>query len=604
MTTYHGTIYDFIGGEWMSDQLQPNTTDDTVQSDTAMSDAQLYSKIVKQFRESLGSLSELHAEFREYDDFYLAKQWNEKRASWRPNPIVNYIAYIVDSKAPQITNQRPSGLILPTSSEDEEAAKLFTQITEVISDRVNLDERIDELVRTGLLMGTGFLKVYWDNSLEGGSLAKLNIWKGDVAIDNVDPTSIYPDPQATSIDECRFIIYAVPKSIKWVEEKFGVKVDPESATEGEVYNRMSNNYTKNRCMMYEYWYRENGTINCIYAAGGKILKKIPNIYKHGRYPFVPFIAKKNRKSLWGIGEPKNIINNQKLINKLLEIPTTSALLTSNPIALVNPNSGIDPKKWTNKPGQVWTTRDINNAVKWLQPPSVSGDVYNGLERLITLTEKMSGVYDAATGNTPQGITAATAIQLLQEQASLPVKGITRNLFNTLKEVYEQMMELIKENYTETRYIRITNEQGQHEFLKFKGSEFAEIDFDLKVTGTASTPMSEAFLSQLGNDLLHANLLLPSEYVRMLPNFPGKDKVEQRLMEMEQAPPPPPPSPNGNIPMPAQQQTPMPQPQVQQPDLNMIYQSAPTEIQHQMDLMHEQGMSDEQILNALLQMNQK
>jgi hypothetical protein len=562
-----------------------------------LKEKELYKRIVSDFRQSLSALSDLRNEFREYDDFYNGKHWNKERASWRPDPVINYVAYIVDQKAPQLTNQRPTGLILPTTAEDEEAAKIFTQVTDVVAERVDLDDKIDQVVRTGLLFGTGWFKVYWDNTKTGGSYEKGNLWVGDVCIDVPDPSNIFTDPNSVTVEDCRFIIYAVDKTVQWVEKKFGVKVDPDEAIETDLYNRPSSNHGKDRVQFYEYWYKDKEGIHCIYAAGGKVLKHIRNVYKHGRYPFVPFVAKKNRKSIWGIGEPKNILNNQKLLNKLTELLTTNAILHSNPIALIDPRSGIDAKKWQNKPGQIWHAKDPQTAVHWLQPPDMKNDLYKLMDKMVEFIERIGGVYDSITGETPNGVTAATAIQLLQEQGSIPIKGIARNLYQAIKDVYELMIELIKENYTETRYIRIMGEDGTMEFMEFNASQYAEIDFDVKVTAGASTPTSKAYIAQLAAELFDKGILLPSEYVEMQEGLPNKDRIVARLREqeaqMQQMMPP-----EG---MPMEGMPPQPMGDMQQPlDFETFYANAPDELKQEIDLMLEQGMSEGEIMNTLLQ----
>lgn len=495
-------------------------------------DKELYKRIVSHFREALSAQAEMREEMREYDDFYLGKHWNKERASWRPDPMINYVSYVVDQKAPQLTETKPSGLILPTAQDDEEAAKLFTQVTDVVAERVDLDDKIDQVVRTGLLLGTGFFKVYWDNSLSGGSQEKQNLWKGDVSIDVPDPSNIFIDPSAVTIDEARYIIFSVPKTVQWVEKMFGEKVEPDQAIEADLFDRPSTNHGKDRVAFYEYWHRDKNGVHVVYAAGGKILKKIEKVYKHGRYPFIPFVAKKNRKSIWGIGEPKNIISNQKLLNKLVELPVTHAMLHANPITLVDPQSGINPTKWTNKPGQIWNAKDPANAVNWLKPPDMSNDVYKMQEAMVQFIERIGGVYDSVTGETPGGVTAATAIQLLQEQGSIPIKGILRNLHQSIKDVYELIIELVKENYTETRYIRLVDEDGSMEFKEFNASQYAEIDLDVKVTAGASTPTSKAYIAQLAADLFQQGLLLGSEYVEMQEGLPNRDRIVSRLREQE------------------------------------------------------------------------
>ncbi|GKU76850.1 hypothetical protein [Paenibacillus sp. L3-i20] len=551
-----------------------------------------YSQIINEYRSSMSAMKQYHADWKEYDDYYIAEQWSSQRASWRPDPVVNYISYIVDQKKPQLTNNRPTGIILPTSAGDEDATKLFTQVTDVIADRVDMDSVVDEVVQTGLLLDVAWFYVYWDNSLSGGSAARKNIWKGDVVVESVDPANMYYDPQAVDIDDARWVIYAVPKTVQWVKEKYGVVVEPDSVQsfETEIYDRPGVEQGKDRVMLYARWSRVNGKLNVSYAAGGKILDKIEDVYAHGRYPFIPFVSKRRRKSIIGIGEPRNIINNQKLLNKLIEMPTTNAMLTANPIALIDRKSGIDKDKWVAKPGMVWyTVGDPRKAAYWMEPPRMSNDVYKLTDMLTGYIEKIGGVYDALTGDTPTGVTAASAIQMLQEQGSIPIKGIARNLYSSVKEVYKQMIELVKEFYTETRYIRITGEEGGTEFVEFQGAKYADVDFDVKVSAGPSTPMSRAYITQLADDLFNKQLLLGSEYVDMADGLPNKERIVARLREMERQPPPPQPTTNA---------TAAPQPM---PTVDDIYAQAPPQLQQEIDLMREQGMPDEQIMQTLMQL---
>ncbi|MEF2243975.1 portal protein [Paenibacillus sp. IITD108] len=554
-----------------------------------------YRKIVSDYRTSQSAMAQYHADWREFDAYYLAEQWSAQRASWRPDPVVNYISYVVDQKKPQLTNNRPTGIILPVAAGDEEAAHLFTQVTDVVADRVDLDSVVDEVVQTGLLLDVAWFYVYWDNSLSGGSLERKNIWKGDVVVESVDPANIYYDPQAVDIEDARYVIYAVPKTTQWVKEKFGkdVKPDGQQSFETEIYDRPGTEQAKDRVMFYAYWTRKNGKLNVTYAAGEKILKKVEGVYKHGRYPFIPFVSKKRRKSIIGIGEPRNIINNQKLLNKLIEMPTTSALLTANPIALINRKSGINKNHWVSKPGMVWEVADDpGKAVYWLQPPQFQGDVYKLTDMLTSYIEKIGGIYDALTGETPKGVTAASAIQLLQEQGSIPIKGIARNLYSSLKEVYKQIIELVKEFYTETRYIRITGEEGGTEFVQFQAAQYADVDFDVKVSAGPSTPMSRAYITQLADDLFNKQLLLGSEYVDMQEGLPNKDRIVARLREMESQPPPPEQPQQNALPGAAPQQM---------PTVDDIYAQAPPQLQQEIDLMREQGIQDDQILQTLMQL---
>ncbi len=100
-------------------------------------------------------------------------------------------------------------------------------------------------------------------------------------------------------------------------------------------------------------------------------------------------------------------------------------------------------------------------------------------------------------------------------------------------MYELLIELVKENYTETRYIRIVNEDGSVEFQEFDGTQYSEIDLDVKVTAGASTPTSKAYVAQLAADLFQQGLLLGSEYVEMQEGLPNRDRIVSRLREQEE-----------------------------------------------------------------------
>lgn len=566
----------------------------TMKSLSEMNEESLFGKIKKDFQDSLSALSSYHAEWREYDEFYMGEHWKVKRAEWRPNPVVNYISYIIDQKAPQITQQRPAGILYPTHPDDEDAAKIFTQATDVVADRCNLDMIVDEVVRTGLLLDVSWMKVYWDNQIMGGSFQKMNQYQGDVVIETVDPTNLYFDPAAVRVEDCNYMIYAIPKSIDWIKEYWNVDIPAERAFETDVYNRpILNNNTTRQALFYEYWYKEDGTINVIYAAGNRVLKHIRNVYKHGRYPFIPFVAKKNRKSIMGISECRNLLSNQKLLNKLVEIPVTNSLLLANPIMLISASSGIDQNKVTNKPGQIWTVQDDGAGVRYLAPPVLGGEVFKMIDQMTQFMERIGGVYDANTGETPGGVTAASAIQLLQEQGSIPLKGIMRNLYATLKEVYEQMVELIKQFYTETRYLRIIGENGRFEFKEFNALQYKDIDFDIRVSAGASTPTSKAFIAQMAADLFQQGILRPSQYVDMLENLPNKDKIVEELRQKEDQTMQQPDQGQGQAPQQMQQ------PPQQMPSLNEVYQNAPQELRDQIDLMVEQGMGEQEIMQVLL-----
>ncbi|MGM0880099.1 MAG: hypothetical protein ACQEXQ_03555 [Bacillota bacterium] len=56
--------------------------------DNKLDEKSQFKMIQTDFRQSLGALKDDHAEWREYDEFYLSKHWSMQRASWIPDPVV------------------------------------------------------------------------------------------------------------------------------------------------------------------------------------------------------------------------------------------------------------------------------------------------------------------------------------------------------------------------------------------------------------------------------------------------------------------------------------------------------------------------------------
>jgi hypothetical protein len=154
---------------------------------------------------------------------------------------------------------------------------------------------------------------------------------------------------------------------------------------------------------------------------------------------------------------------------------------------------------------------------------------------------------------------------------------------------------------------VDTNNGGYNFMVFNSTPYQEIDFDIKVSGDNGTPATKAYVSQLAADLFGQGVLLPSEYVELQENLPNKDRIVARLREQEQS------MQNQqmaaqNAPMSAQTPNdmqiptePIQEPETGQkvPDLGMIYESAPPEVQQEIDLMLEQGMDEQSILQQLL-----
>lgn len=79
----------------------------------------------------------------------------------------------------------------------ETISDLLNDSWEAIKKSENMENISQQVIRDGAIYGIGIAKVFWDKSKSGGL--------GDVGIDRVSPLNFFPEPGATSIENCNYI---------------------------------------------------------------------------------------------------------------------------------------------------------------------------------------------------------------------------------------------------------------------------------------------------------------------------------------------------------------------------------------------------------------
>ena len=183
----------------------------------------------------------------------------------------NRIIGIVQTELAKMTKSEPSFQVTPLTVEEDDlqASLMGEQILEYLYKQLKLHEKLNEVLRWSRICSAGFWKVVWDpgkgqkvtviadennNVIKhpaGGPLMphqveqgvdgsfvfngvplpgakERTISTGDVHIEVVSPFEFYPDPIAKSVEECEWCIQSSVKSPLWVEERYGVRMEPDT----------------------------------------------------------------------------------------------------------------------------------------------------------------------------------------------------------------------------------------------------------------------------------------------------------------------------------------------------------------------------------------
>lgn len=277
----------------------------------------------------------------------------------------------------------------------------------------------------------------------------------------------------------------------------------------------------------------NGRI--ITVAGDVLLVDKPSPYKHGRSPYVRFFRYPVPDSNYFYGEIDQIIPLQDELNKRKSQIIDIMNITSNPPMLVNVASGIKASKMTNEPGLIISTNmPVNDAAKWLQVPNIPSALFAQVEQISQDIDTVSGVHDITQGRRPTGITAAAAIETLQEAAQTRIRLCARYYEYSLKHATELMLSMIWDYYRNNRTIRKKTADG-YEFktVNFANAELAGGLPDVTIKSGSTMPISEAIRRQDAKELLQLGAIDKKSTLDVY-NWPDKKEVLARVEKAEQA----------------------------------------------------------------------
>jgi hypothetical protein len=223
-------------------------------------------------------------------------------------------------------------------------------------------------------------------------------------------------------------------------------------------------------------------------AGDVLLYDGENEYKDGKFPFAILKCYDIPGEFWGMGEVQQIMAPTNTVNVLTNSLVETAELTSNPIWILDKNSGVTKGSLTNRKGLV-VRKNPGTEVKRDAPPTMPAYIQNVIDNMKQDIENISGVFDVTRGEKPTGITAAAAIQALNEQAQGRIKLKVQNLEQFLSEVGGLWLSRIQQFWASARIIRVMQDDYKPSFTTLSGDE-VDGDFYIIIAAGSTMPVNK------------------------------------------------------------------------------------------------------------------
>lgn len=533
--------------------------------------------------------------------FYSGKQWimwdgqmlaQPELEPWRELVTDNRIRPALRTEIAKLTKTRPKWVGVPKTQSDMDiqASRYAEQALDDAWKRHSMLRKLRASLLWARICGAGYWKVWWDSTLgnkrdvlvygEGhdtpGKLVRdgygapvtdttmltemgvphesKTVANGDICIEVRSFFQVYLDPLCTDdgLESAEYLFEEAVYSRGWVETHFGkdkadqlsYDCDPQSGTLearlplGGFYETPVTGEGKG-AKIREFWSLDE---HIIYSGETELLRE-PN-----RYPWLPYVMFRG-VPVPGRAYPDGVVTDlrprQTDLNKRLSQIADNADRIANPPLLV-PSTLGDDFVWSGLPGERVDYQDTgspNAMPSFMNVPNLPAYVENDIERILSSIMEISGQHEVTSGNVPAGVTAASAISLLQEADDTRLGPDVADLEEALTHAGRRILYFIRNFYTEERHIAISGEYGIWDVMAFKGAMTNGCE-DIEVEAGSGMPDSkagkQAAIQQIANLFAqNGQPVSPRDWRRMLTNFQvggleaffgDVERDEQQVME--------------------------------------------------------------------------
>jgi hypothetical protein len=409
----------------------------------------------------------------------------------------------------------------PQHLEISPAQKAARRMEKLIHDQIEESSGSSELRNALLeaaLLGTGIVKGPFNFN------KKLNKWDTvegervysplEVRVPRIEFVScwdFYPDPQATTIDECEFIIHRHKMNRSQLRQLRNMPYFDEDALraclqDGPNYversfesqlkddNTSPDDSHHSNFEVLEYW----GIMDAMYArevgielpdkvddldevqvnawvCGGMLLRAVVNPFSPYRIPYNAFPYERNPYNFFGIGVAENMDDSQQIMNGHARMAIDNLALAGSLVFDVDESALVGGQTMEVYPGKIFRRQAgmPGQSIYGLKFPNTAPENMMMFDRFRQLADEQTGIPSYSHGQTGvQSMTrTASGMSMLLGAASLNIKTVVKNLDDFL-------LKPLGESYF----------QWNMQF--FEGELDVVGDLEVKATGTNSLMQKE------------------------------------------------------------------------------------------------------------------
>lgn len=371
-------------------------------------------------------------------------------ADWEVRRTVNKIRTQVRGIKNFIKRNQPRWQVAPNDASDESLneAISYNKILQNIYETRNFTTHITDVIVNSLKFSVGIM--------EGGLIKKE--WKTILDFWTNDTFDVFFDPEATRIQNSRFVLKAVKKSITSIKNNKSYKIDwsltPDNREwasdykdrlEKEKFNKQTESKSLEdfeSIILKELWLKTvdetwQTKIKVITTAGGQIIRVSDTPYR--RLPFFIYNPEREPNSIYSDPWIKDLISLNKSLDKMASQVESYTQRMLGWKWLVK--RWVEVSTITDKGAEIISYKgNVPPTQQSLQPlPSWPFSYISSLERWI---EEFGGIREASLWRAPGSLQSGKGIEALQSSDAATVAEPVENLEIFLAEIWEFVLEVI------------------------------------------------------------------------------------------------------------------------------------------------------------------
>ena len=423
---------------------------------------------------------------------------------------------------------------LTPAEESQTVAAALTDYFVTTSRRLGLDTLGRRALRNAYITGTGVLYTYWDDRVRTGMYADhagTTPIRGDIACEVLDIEQVYPaDPTLEELQEQPSILIAQQKPVAQLRREARragcadwerIRADDggeDPAAHATVLTRFWKEWDEagEQCRVYAQRVCRGAVLRPAWDTGLRL------------YPLSLFRWEEQRGQVYGSSEIPYLIPNQIAINRTVSAGVWAVMMMGLPIMLVN--GDVINQPITNDPGQVipvyGSGEEVQNAVRYVEPPAFSADFNENVQDLITETMTQAGISTTLLGDVKPDNTSA--ILAVREASLMPLQMIQNRYFSFIEQTARIWAEFWLTMYGD-RALKIEQPDGIW-YMPFHADQYRELLLTIAVDVGQGSQYSETRSVETLDNLYKNGIITAKQYLSRLPQgfVPKLDALLQEL----------------------------------------------------------------------------